>query len=132
MLDENQLSLIKEKLYKYCGIFLNDSKPAMIKNRIYHLMRDTQIYNIDTLLSNIESNAKIQQQFINSLTTNKTDFFREVFHFQDMIDRSLPALFRLNKPIKILLLRKLYGARALLYCYECALCKKNSTNLASL
>ena len=101
MLDENQLSLIKEKLYKYSGIFLNDSKLAMIKNRIYHLMRDTQIYNIDTLLSNIESNAKIQQQFINSLTTNKTDFFREVFHFQDMIDRSLPALFRLNKPIKI-------------------------------
>lgn len=124
MLDENQLSLIKEKLYKYCGIFLNDSKPAMIKNRIYHLMRDTQIYNIDTLLSNIESNAKIQQQFINSLTTNKTDFFREVFHFQDMIDRSLPALSRLNKPIKIYCCASSTGPRALLYCYECALCKK--------
>ena len=64
-------------------------------------MRDTHIDNIDTLLTSIESNPKIQQQFINSFTTNKTDFFREDFHFQDMIDRALPLLFKRNKPIKI-------------------------------
>lgn len=101
MLDDRQLSLIKERLYKYCGIFLNDSKLTMIKNRIYRLMRETQVYNIDQLLSSIEHNTKIQQDFINSFTTNKTDFFREEFHFQDMIDRSLPVLFKQNKPIKI-------------------------------
>ncbi|WP_238700380.1 CheR family methyltransferase [Helicobacter jaachi] len=101
MLDNRQLTLIKERLYKYCGVFLSDSKLTMIKNRIYRLMRETQIHDIDTLLSQIESNTKIRQQFINSFTTNKTDFFREDFHFQDMIDRSLPLLFKLNKPIKI-------------------------------
>lgn len=74
MLDNKQLSLIQERLYKYCGIFLSDSKLTMIKNRIYRLMRDTHIDNIDTLLASIESNPKIQQQFINSFTTNKTDF----------------------------------------------------------
>ena len=101
MLDNAQISLIKERLYKYSGIFLNDSKLTMIKNRIYHLMHETHINSIDSLLSSIETNPKIQQQFINSFTTNKTDFFREYFHFQDMIDRSLPILFKLNKPIKI-------------------------------
>lgn len=101
MLDNTQISLIKERLYKYSGIFLNDSKLTMIKNRIYHLMHETHINSIDSLLSSIETNPKIQQQFINSFTTNKTDFFREYFHFQDMIDRSLPILFKLNKPIKI-------------------------------
>lgn len=101
MLDNKQLALIQERLYKYCGIYLNDSKLTMIKNRIYHLMRDTHIDDINTLLASIESNPKIQQQFINSFTTNKTDFFREDFHFQDMIDRALPVLFKRNKPIKI-------------------------------
>lgn len=101
MLDNKQLTLIKEQLYKYCGIFLADSKLTMIKNRIYRLMRETQITNIDTLLSNIEGNPKVRQQFINSFTTNKTDFFREYFHFQDLIDRALLVLFKLNKPIKI-------------------------------
>ncbi len=86
MLDNTQISLIKERLYKYSGIFLNDSKLTMIKNRIYHLMHETHINSIDSLLSSIETNPKIQQQFINSFTTNKTDFFREYFHFQDMID----------------------------------------------
>lgn len=101
MLDNKQLALIQERLYKYCGIFLSDSKLTMIKNRIYRLMRETQITSIDMLLSSIEGNPKIQQQFINSFTTNKTNFFREDFHFQDLIDRALPVLFRLNKPIKI-------------------------------
>lgn len=101
MLDNKQLALIKERLYKYCGIFLSDSKLAMIKNRIYRLMRETQINSIDALLARIETNPKLQQQFINSFTTNKTDFFREDFHFQDLIDRCLPQLFKLNKPIKI-------------------------------
>lgn len=101
MLDNKQITLIQERLYKYCGIFLSNSKLTMIKNRIYRLMRDTHIDNIDTLLASIEHNPKIQQQFINSFTTNKTDFFREDFHFQDMIDRALPVLFKRNKPIKI-------------------------------
>nr|QGT50053.1 chemotaxis protein methyltransferase 2 [uncultured Helicobacter sp.] len=101
MLDTKQLNIIKEKLYEYCGIYLGDSKLTMIKNRIYHLMRETQVSDINTLLAGLDRNEKIQQSFINSFTTNKTDFFREDFHFQDMIDRLLPLLFRQNQPIKI-------------------------------
>ena len=100
-LDAKQLALIKESLYKYCGIYLSDTKLTMIKNRIYSLMRETHMLNINELLLSIENNNNIQQKFINSFTTNKTDFFREYPHFQDMIDRSLPVLFKLNHPIKI-------------------------------
>ncbi|HCD72897.1 MAG TPA: chemotaxis protein, partial [Helicobacter sp.] len=64
-LDAKQLALIKESLYKYCGIYLSDTKLTMIKNRIYHLMHETHINSIDSLLSSIETNPKIQQQFIN-------------------------------------------------------------------
>lgn len=101
MLDTKQLNTIKEKLYEHCGIYLGDSKLTMIKNRIYHLMRETQMSDINALLAGIDHNDKIQQSFINSFTTNKTDFFREDFHFQDMIDRLLPFLFRRKQPIKI-------------------------------
>ena len=101
MLSDEQVALIKEYLYKYCGIHLGDTKPTLIKNRIYMLMRETKIPSIDDLLCCIKTNKKIQQQFINNFTTNKTDFFREYPHFQDMIDRSLPLLFKLNRPIKI-------------------------------
>ena len=33
-LDAKQLTLIKDYLYKYCGIFLSDTKTTMIKNKI--------------------------------------------------------------------------------------------------
>lgn len=101
MLDNKQITLIQNKLYKHCGIYLNDSKFTMIKNRVYHLMRETQISDLNLLLHTLDSNPKVRQAFINSFTTNKTDFFREYPHFQDMIDRSLPMLFKANKPIKI-------------------------------
>ena len=80
-LDAKQLTLIKDYLYKYCGIFLSDTKTTMIKNRIYMLMNETKIQSIDELLTSIEHTKKIRQQFINSFTTNKTDFFREYLHF---------------------------------------------------
>lgn len=100
-LDSKQLDIIQDKLHKYCGIHLDDSKITMIKNRIYVLMKETHIYDINELLKTLDNNEKNRQIFINSFTTNKTNFFREEFHFQDMIDRALPILFKQNKPIKI-------------------------------
>lgn len=101
ILDSKQLALIKTSLYEQCGIFLNDSKVTMIKNRIYRLIKETNVHDINELLDSINRDDKIRQHFINSFTTNKTDFFREMVHFNDMIERALPVLFRLNKPIKI-------------------------------
>lgn len=100
-LNNEHIYRIIERLYKYCGIFLSDSKVTMIKNRASQVMRETGIEDIDVLLNRIEKDKKIQQFFINAFTTNKTEFFREYVHFQDMIDRSLPMLFKSNNPIKI-------------------------------
>lgn len=100
-LENKQIELIKDKLYKHCGIFLSDSKLTMIKNRIYRLMQDTRVNNIDELLLGLEKDNKIKQLFINSFTTNKTEFFREELHFEDMLHRALPVLFRRNRPIRI-------------------------------
>lgn len=101
MLDNKQIALIQDKLYKHCGIYISDSKFTMIKNRVYRLMRETEVSDLNSLLKTLDTSPKIRQIFINSFTTNKTDFFREYPHFQDMIDRSLPILFKANKPIKI-------------------------------
>ena len=39
--------------------------------------------------------------FINTFTTNKTHFFREDFHFEDLKTRVLPEFDKLNKEIKM-------------------------------
>ncbi len=97
MLDNTQISLIKERLYKYSGIFLNDSKLTMIKNRIYHLMHETHINSIDSLLSSIETNPKIQQQFINSFTTNMLQKSKEGIYAIDFKIDKFPNWCDINE-----------------------------------
>ncbi|RDU55295.1 chemotaxis protein [Helicobacter sp. MIT 00-7814] len=99
--DERQFALLKDKIYELSHIHIVDSKQAMIKNRVAKLAKDMDYDSIDELLKAVDKDKKIAQEFINVFTTNKTDFFREAFHFEDLLDRVLPNLLRGNRTIKI-------------------------------
>ncbi|PAF45269.1 protein-glutamate O-methyltransferase CheR [Helicobacter sp. 11S02629-2] len=103
-ISNTELKEVQNALYEFCGIYLNDTKQTMIKNRLTALLRTKEAKDIDSipqLLKSIRSNLALRQAFINSFTTNKTDFFRESYHFDDMIDRSLNILMRESLPVKI-------------------------------
>lgn len=81
---------IKRLLYSLTGITLTENKDIMISNRIEKLKRNCNFYgDIDILLTSIEKGNNVRE-FINSFTTNKTNFFREDFHFDDLKNRVLP------------------------------------------
>lgn len=104
LLDSKGLHQVQNILYEICGIYLTDSKQTMIHNRITLLLKDPVCYNIhtlDDLLRCIKTDSQVKQAFINSFTTNKTDLFREAYHFDDMLNRSLIPLLRNNDAIKI-------------------------------
>lgn len=96
---------VQEFLYKHTGIYLDTiSKQSMIKNRLSSLCGELcfkDATNVEDILQIAASNANAMQLFINAFTTNKTDFFREIIHFQDLIDRALPELFRNQFKVKI-------------------------------
>lgn len=105
IVDSNSLKSILQVLYETCGINLSTSKQTMIQNRINNLMKNpilVDINSLDELLQGVKTNTEIKQAFINSFTTNKTDLFRESYHFDDMIDRSLAILLKKDLHIKIL------------------------------
>ncbi len=91
---------IKKILYGLTGITLTDNKDIMISNRIDKLFRNTK-YNgdINDLLDMVESGNAYVTEFINTFTTNKTHFFRETFHFDDLKDRVLKDFIDNNKSI---------------------------------
>ncbi|CAE10294.1 CheR family methyltransferase [Wolinella succinogenes] len=94
------LEKAREEIYKITGIHLADNKDSLILNRIEKLARELKISDYDEILKEV-SLGKYRQEFINAFTTNKTDFFREPFHFTDMMDRVLPRLCREKNSIKI-------------------------------
>jgi len=81
---------VRELLYFLAGITLQSNKEVMITNRLDKLKR-TLNYDgdISDLISQIEK-GKHTTVFINTFTTNKTNFFRESFHFDDLKDRVMP------------------------------------------
>lgn len=97
----SRFALIRDILYKHTGIKLDDNKDVMIANRLDKLKRSLDyVGDIDQILSEV-SQGKHLEEFINSFTTNKTHFFREGFHFDDLKDRVLPPLFASGNEVTI-------------------------------
>ncbi len=103
-INTKNLHQIQEVLYEVCGIHLTDTRQTMMQNRINILRKGStckSITSIDELLVLVKTNQQVRQTFINSFTTNKTDLFRESYHFSDMLNRTLLPLLRSNSNIKI-------------------------------
>ena len=93
---------VKKILYSLTGITLSENKDIMIANRLHKLRRDTKFSgDLDDLLDSIENENNFVTDFINSFTTNKTHFFREDFHFEDLRDRVLPEFSNSGQEIKM-------------------------------
>jgi chemotaxis protein methyltransferase CheR len=82
-------------VYESCGIQLNDSKKLMVETRLRKRLRATgaRTFRDYWKLLNADQNRDGEWiPFINAITTNKTDFFREPVHFDYLVKRLLPEL----------------------------------------
>lgn len=90
-LSDSDFNKLRDIIYKEAGIKLGDVKKILMQSRLIKRLRDLKLDNFteyyDYLVNNYED-EKIN--FINSITTNKTDFFRENDHFEFMKSKILP------------------------------------------
>jgi chemotaxis protein methyltransferase CheR len=69
-------------IYEHAGIALNDSKAEMVYSRLAKRLRALELDSFQTYLALLEDPQHSEwEHFINALTTNQTDFFREAHHF---------------------------------------------------
>lgn len=85
---------LRDMVYQYSGITLSDQKRDLVRGR---LMKRIRFHNLNSfsdycnLLSEQESGEELTA-FIDAISTNKTDFFRENAHFEFLERVVLPAL----------------------------------------
>jgi chemotaxis protein methyltransferase CheR len=74
---------VRTLIYERAGISLHDGKQAMVYSRLSRRLRETGHASFELYLRDLESGAQPQewQEFVNCLTTNLTNFFREDHHF---------------------------------------------------
>lgn len=93
-LSPKQYQTVKSLIYKYAGIALTDFKQVMVQGRLAKRMRKLAMDSYGEYLDYLQNpeNANEITQFINVLTTNKTDFFRESHHFDFLAKTAFPAI----------------------------------------
>ena len=84
----------KKLIYDLAGIALADSKEVMVQSRLAKRLRALGLESYSDywqLLSRGDRPDEITN-FINALTTNKTDFFREKHHFDFLMSTAFPEI----------------------------------------
>ncbi len=67
--------------YEYAGISLAESKQNLIYSRLSRRLRALQLNSFREYCEYLTDNASEIENFINSISTNHTKFFREAHHF---------------------------------------------------
>jgi chemotaxis protein methyltransferase CheR len=86
---------IRQRLYDLTGISLADSKRDMIRSRLNKRLRILGLDSLTEYLNVLNQPKEFpdeEEAFINCLTTNKTDFFRESHHFDFLRETIIPQL----------------------------------------
>ena len=102
--EDKHFQFVKELIFKETGIALSDIKKDMVYGRLTRRIRDLNLNSFDEYLELLQSNLGAElTDFINSLTTNLTSFFRENHHFEILGQQLLPQLMKskTNKRIRV-------------------------------
>jgi chemotaxis protein methyltransferase CheR len=99
-----QLALSREGLERFCtfitrelGIKMSPAKLPLLQSRLQKRLRELQLGSLEAYqeyLFNSDGAEKEVVHFIDAVTTNKTDFFRESQHFDMLVQAVLPRLDR--------------------------------------
>jgi chemotaxis protein methyltransferase CheR len=96
-LGEHAFEKLAAFIHGYCGIHITPSKRTMLEAKLHRSMNAAGITSVGAycrLLTDPQSAADEEEivRFIDALTVNKTDFFREAVHFDFLERQHLPAL----------------------------------------
>jgi chemotaxis protein methyltransferase CheR len=85
------------------GIKMPESKLTMVQSRLLRRVRDLRMESLDQYCDYFfeSSNSGEREHFVNAITTNKTDFFREPQHFAYLLDLVIPAMAQTGARFKV-------------------------------
>ncbi|MGE5240176.1 MAG: CheR family methyltransferase [Bacteroidota bacterium] len=93
-ISDHEFRQLREFIYAHTGIALSDHKRALVCARLAKRLRyhELQCYaDYFSLLTQADPEGEELVAMINSITTNKTDFFREPHHYRFLADEVFAA-----------------------------------------
>ncbi|MFW5648345.1 MAG: CheR family methyltransferase [Candidatus Alkaliphilus sp. MAG34] len=91
----------KEKVYKLTGIDLNSYKERQMKRRIESLISRNKFTSFNSYFNAIKRDSKLRDEFINYLTINVSEFYRNPEQWKVLEHNIIPYLLELRSNLKI-------------------------------
>ncbi|GJQ58722.1 MAG: chemotaxis protein methyltransferase [Candidatus Scalindua sp.] len=109
LISNEEFELLRDLIYKTSGINLAQSKKELVKSRLSKRLAARSINSFEEYYRFVTKTDKTGEELvhlIDSISTNKTDFFREKKHFDFLNSKLLPDLIakkekRRNKKLRI-------------------------------
>lgn len=89
-ISDQEFQLIQRLVKEQTGIALTEHKRSLVTSRLGKRLRALNLKSFRSYYEYLsgDSGAEEREQFVNAMTTNKTDFYRERVHF-DFLEREL-------------------------------------------
>jgi chemotaxis protein methyltransferase CheR len=101
-LDANEYDILKRMLSQKTGIDIGESKQTLVESRLLRRLTELGCTNYSDYIEILKTNSEEGGKFINSMTTNKTNWFREPAHFEYLSKIVVPLHTRIHqRPIYI-------------------------------
>ncbi|MDR2535068.1 MAG: protein-glutamate O-methyltransferase CheR [Treponema sp.] len=84
-------------IYNESGIHFTSTNRSILESRLKERLRDKGLYSPQDYFSMITKNGEELKNFLDSITTNLTRFFRNNAHFDALEKYVVPELFRIKK-----------------------------------
>jgi chemotaxis protein methyltransferase CheR len=95
---EKHFNWIKKLVMEKTGIALSDQKTDLVYGRLARRLRALNLNNFDHYCKLLKENTDDElSEFVNSITTNLTSFFREKHHFDFLSNTALKHLLKERK-----------------------------------
>jgi len=93
-LSQKHFLKISKIVHQMCGISLHEGKKALVRFRLLKRLRALGMESFKEYIDFLEhdSSGKEIRSLIDVMTTNKTNFFREITHFNYLREKILPDL----------------------------------------
>jgi len=98
-LSDDEFHKISKIIYQETRIIMGDHKKALVTSRLSKRIKALNVHSFTNYINYLSSAGGNEElvNFVNSVTTNKTDFFRENKHFEYMKSTFLPNWEKLYK-----------------------------------
>lgn len=97
ILNDSQFETFRKLIYNESGITFSDTNRSILDSRIKESLREKQLTTVEEYYKLITSDKEEMKIFLDSITTNLTRFFRNIPHFEALVNYVLPHLMELKK-----------------------------------